>query len=77
MRNDTCDMCDGSGVGSGGWRGICGYCDGTGEGACAECRYPSSDRNPPSACGDHGASQEGRERSRNLRASALASGRVD
>lgn len=74
MSNHACDNCYGSGEGSGGWRGICGYCDGTGEGACGECGYPSSDRDPPSMCGDHGVSEYGRQRSRGLRRTALEFG---
>lgn len=69
--NMTCDNCDGTGEGSGGWRGICGYCGGTGEGACGECRYPLTDRDPPSGCMDHSVSRWGREQARELRLSAL------
>ncbi len=70
MSNHRCDNCDGTGKGSGGYRGVCGYCDGTGEGACGECGYPSSDRNPPSFCDDHGATPDGYQRGRDLRSAA-------
>lgn len=72
MNNNTCDHCDGSGVGSGGYNGTCGYCDATGEGTCSSCGYPATMRNPPSMCDDHGVSPEGRELGRENRADALA-----
>lgn len=44
-----CQQCDGSGSGSGGYNGECGYCDGTGQGACDACGYPSH-RESPAEC---------------------------
>jgi hypothetical protein len=72
--NRRCEMCDGTGEGSGGWKGICGYCDGTGEGACSECQYPSSDRDPPSGCMNHGPTQQGLDNARSLREDRRTSG---
>jgi hypothetical protein len=70
MNNARCEMCDGTGEGSGGWKGLCGYCDGTGEGTCRECRYPASSETP-AVCLNHGVSYEGREHRRMLAAARL------
>jgi len=69
--NSCCEMCNGTGEGSGGWRGICGYCEGTGEGTCQECRYPAT-QDSPAGCINHGVTAAGREQAANLRSDRLA-----
>lgn len=49
-----CRECDGSGHGSGGYNGQCGYCDGTGKGACDECGYPEHRESPVDCPRSHG-----------------------
>ena len=56
-----CEHCGGSGEGSGGYNGACGYCEGSGSGACGECGYPSH-RVSPAVCGaTHGQRQQPRK----------------
>ena len=53
MTASACEMCEGTGQGSGGYNGACGYCNGTGKGACTECGYPSTQESPAD-CYNHG-----------------------
>lgn len=71
MSNAQCDMCEGTGEGSGGYKGECGYCHGTGEGTCNECGYRASETSPAECIG-HGVSEHGLQRAASMRAARRA-----